>query len=170
MAHRSERRPNAPVSAQRSRQAGLRRVERSDAWLQGTRSAVADAGGCLECRIRLPCDTHRTVALGIVRRPKATPIHELERYMRCKDCSQVRGYPYKRGHLVALRPTKISALDPPSTWWPVSANLYRANQRGLSSTMPTLTRRGNNAVGGAKRCPKSQRSITTMTKARTSLQ
>src|ERR1019366_4681551 len=53
---------------------------------------------------------------------------------------------------------------------PVSANLYRANQSGLSSTMPTLTRRGNNAVGGAKRCPKSQRSITTMTKARTSLQ
>jgi hypothetical protein len=29
--------------------------------------------------------------------------------MRCKDCSQVRGYPFKRSHLVALRPTKISA-------------------------------------------------------------
>jgi hypothetical protein len=27
-----------------------------------------------------------TVALDIVRRPKATPVHELERYMRCKDC------------------------------------------------------------------------------------
>jgi hypothetical protein len=48
----------------------------------------------------------------------ATPIHELERYMRCKDCSQVRGHPYKRSHLVALRPSKISANDPPSTWWP----------------------------------------------------
>lgn len=60
----------------------------------------------------------RAVALDIVRRPKATPIHELERYMRCKDCSQVRGYPYKRSHLVALRPTKISAKDPASTWWP----------------------------------------------------
>ena len=55
----------------------------------------------------LGCDTHQTVALDIVRRPKATPIHELERYMRCKDCSQVRGYPYKRSHLVALRATKI---------------------------------------------------------------
>jgi hypothetical protein len=66
----------------------------------------------------LGCDTHHTVALNIVRRPKATPIHELERYMRCKDCSQVRGYPYKRSHLVTLRPTRISALDPPSTWWP----------------------------------------------------
>src|SRR6185437_13849490 len=73
--------------------------------------------GYLEVRC-LGCETHQTVALGIVRRPKATPIHELERYMRCKDCSQVRGYPFKRSHLVALRPTKISALDPPSTWWP----------------------------------------------------
>ena len=66
----------------------------------------------------LGCDTHQTVALDIVRRPKATPIHELERYMRCKDCSEVRGYPYKRSHLVALRRTKISASDPPSYWWP----------------------------------------------------
>src|ERR1700746_3668598 len=66
----------------------------------------------------LGCDTHQSVALDIVRRPKTTPIHELERYMRCKDCSQVRGYAYKRSHLVALRPTKISALDPPSTWCP----------------------------------------------------
>jgi hypothetical protein len=66
----------------------------------------------------LGCDTHQTVALDIVRRHKATPIHELERYMRCKDCSQVRGYPYKRSHLVALRPTKISASNPPSHWWP----------------------------------------------------
>jgi hypothetical protein len=66
----------------------------------------------------LGCNTHQTVALDIVRRPKTTPVHELERYMRCKDCSQVRGYPYKRSHLVALRATKISASDPPSTWWP----------------------------------------------------
>jgi ferric-dicitrate binding protein FerR (iron transport regulator) len=55
----------------------------------------------------LGCDTHQTVALDIVRRPKATPVHELERYMRCKECSQVRGYPYKRSHLVALRATTI---------------------------------------------------------------
>jgi hypothetical protein len=25
--------------------------------------------------------------------------------------------PYKRSHLVALRPKKISASDPPSAWW-----------------------------------------------------
>jgi hypothetical protein len=66
----------------------------------------------------LGCDTHQTIALEIVRRPKTTPIHELERYLRCRDCSAVRRYAYKRGHLVALRPTKISAINPSSTWWP----------------------------------------------------
>jgi len=83
--------------------------------------ALGDAlnAGYLYLEVKcLGCETHQTVALDIVRRPKAMPIHELERYMRCKDCSQVRGYPYKRSHLVALRPTKISASDPPSTWWP----------------------------------------------------
>jgi hypothetical protein len=64
------------------------------------------------------CNTHQTVALDIVRRPKTTPVHDLERYMRCRQCSEVRGYPYKRSHLVALRTTKITASDPPSTWWP----------------------------------------------------
>jgi hypothetical protein len=29
--------------------------------------------------------------------------------MRCRQCSEVRGYPYKRSHLVALRTTKITA-------------------------------------------------------------
>ncbi|WP_299802888.1 hypothetical protein [Tardiphaga sp.] len=64
------------------------------------------------------CDTHQTVALDVIRRPMATPVHELERYMRCKDCSQVRGYPYKRSHLVALRQQKISAQNSPAVWWP----------------------------------------------------
>ena len=40
----------------------------------------------------LGCNTHQTVALDIVRRPKTTAVHELERYMRCKDCSRLRGY------------------------------------------------------------------------------
>jgi ribosomal protein S27E len=60
--------------------------------------ALGDAlnAGYMYLEVRcLGCDTHQTVALNIVRRPKATPVHELERYMRCKDCSQVRGYPYK---------------------------------------------------------------------------
>jgi hypothetical protein len=79
--------------------------------------AINAGYGYLEVRC-LGCDTHQIVALDIVRRPKTTPIHELERYMRCKDCSDVHGYPYKRSHLLALRPTKISAHDPPSSWWP----------------------------------------------------
>jgi hypothetical protein len=41
----------------------------------------------------LGCDTHQTVALDIVRRPKTTSIHELERYMRCRDCSEMRAIP-----------------------------------------------------------------------------
>ena len=37
--------------------------------------------GYLYLEVRcLGCDTHQTVALDIVRRPKTTPIHELERY------------------------------------------------------------------------------------------
>jgi len=75
--------------------------------------------GYLYLEVRcLGCDTHQTVALDVVRRPKATPIHELERYMRCKECSQVRVYAYKRSHLVALRHRKISTSDSASTWWP----------------------------------------------------
>jgi hypothetical protein len=83
--------------------------------------ALGDAlnAGYLYLEVRcLGCDTNQTVPLDIVRRPKSTPVHELERCMRCKDCSEVRGYPYKRSALVALRRTKISADDPASTRWP----------------------------------------------------
>src|SRR5258707_15485709 len=83
--------------------------------------ALGDAlnAGYLYLEVKcLGCNTHQTVALNAVRRPKTTPIHELERYMRCRQCSEVRGYPYKRSHLVVLRPNKISASDPPSDWWP----------------------------------------------------
>ena len=79
--------------------------------------AINAGFGYLEVKC-LGCNTHQTVALNIVRRPKSTPIHELERYMRCKHCSRLQGRAYKRSHLVALRPTKISADDPASTWWP----------------------------------------------------
>jgi hypothetical protein len=52
----------------------------------------------------LGCNTHQTVALDIVRRPKATPVHELERCIRCKDCSQVCGYTNWSGHFPAGSP------------------------------------------------------------------
>ena len=66
----------------------------------------------------LGCKTHQTVALEIIRRPKSTPVHELEHYMRCKECSEVRGYPFKRSKMIALRLTKISADSPASGMWP----------------------------------------------------
>jgi hypothetical protein len=101
-----------------------------DAWnqrmlaFQGPAQPSPTLGDCLNAgylylQVKcLGCETHQTVALDVIRRRKSTPIHELERYMRCKDCSEVRGYPYKRSHLVAVRPNKISAQDPRSTWWP----------------------------------------------------
>jgi hypothetical protein len=52
----------------------------------------------------LGCDTNPTVALDIVRRPKTTPV--LERYMRRKDCSEVRGYPYKRSIWLSCAPPR----------------------------------------------------------------
>jgi hypothetical protein len=55
--------------------------------------AINAGFGYLEVKC-LGCNTHQTLALDIVRRPKTTPVHELERYMRCKDCSEVRGYPF----------------------------------------------------------------------------
>lgn len=65
------------------------------------------------------CQNHSTIDLTIIRRPKeTTAIHDLEQSMRCKDCSSVRGYPYKRGQLVALRFDPISAANPASTIWP----------------------------------------------------
>jgi ribosomal protein S27E len=91
----------------------VRGVELPNAGLQGTSAAFAYTGDALNAgypylEVRcLGCDTHQTVALDVVRRSKTTPIHELERYMRCKDCSQVRGYAFKRSHLVALRQRKI---------------------------------------------------------------
>jgi hypothetical protein len=38
------------------------------------------------------------------------------RALRCKECSDIRGFPCKRSHLVVLRATKITASDPLSTW------------------------------------------------------
>jgi hypothetical protein len=99
-------------------------VEQADAGISRPCAALPCAGRCAQCGYGylevkcLGCDTHQTVALDIVRRRKSTPIHELERYMRCRQCSELQGYPFKRSHLVALRSTKISADDPPSSWWP----------------------------------------------------
>lgn len=102
----------------------MRGVERTYARLPGACPTFPTLGDALNAGYRylevkcLGCDTHQTVALDIVRPPKTTPIHGLERYMRCKLCSEERRRPYKRSHLVSLRPKRIFAQDPPSTWWP----------------------------------------------------
>lgn len=63
----------------------------------------------------LGCDTHQTVALDIVRRPKATtPIYELERYMRCKNCSELQGRPFKLLSAATLWPCGQPRSLPPT--------------------------------------------------------
>jgi hypothetical protein len=64
------------------------------------------------------CNTSNTVDLTTLRRPKEIPIWQLERRMRCRPCSEVRGYPYKRGHLVRLRKTNITAAENDEPWYP----------------------------------------------------
>lgn len=64
------------------------------------------------------CNTHSAVDLTIIRRPKETPIWQLERRMRCKPCSEQRGYAYKRGHLVRLRQSPITTKNDGEPWYP----------------------------------------------------
>jgi hypothetical protein len=54
--------------------------------------AINAGFGYLEVKC-LGCNTHQTVVLDIVRRPKTTPVHELERYMRCKAGLSVQEKP-----------------------------------------------------------------------------
>src|SRR5713226_4214264 len=109
-------------------------MEQAHARLPWACAAIADIGRRVECwlppsRSAVPRLRHAPDRCArCVRRPKTTPIHELERYMRCKDCSQVRGYPHKRSHLVALRAKKISASDPgerrkKNSAWPTWENM-----------------------------------------------
>ena len=107
------------IAAERAAEARKKADQLACVAIRALRSR-RDAGRCAESGFaylevrRFGCDTHQTASLAIIRRAKTTPIHQLERYMRCKDCSQVHGHPFKRSHLVALRPNKISVLSPPS--------------------------------------------------------
>jgi hypothetical protein len=64
------------------------------------------------------CECHNTVDLMIIRRPKETPIWQLERRMRCVPCSEMRGYPYKRGNIVRLRPDRLTTKNDGEPWYP----------------------------------------------------
>jgi hypothetical protein len=65
------------------------------------------------------CTMHSTVDLTTLRRPQETPIWQLERRMRCRQCSEMRGYPYKRGHLVRLCRTNITTREG-EAWYPAN--------------------------------------------------
>ena len=105
----------------RNRPAGVRGVEFSDACYKGPAQpspALGDAiNGCHGVReIRcLDCDLPLSSRSTLTADPK-DPIHELNHYMRCKDCSAMRGYSDKRSYLLALRTIKISASDPSLHW------------------------------------------------------
>ena len=95
--------------------------------------ALGDAlnAGCLYLEVKcLGCNTHQTVALNIVRRPKATQIHELERYMRCRDCSQVRGYAYKHS---------VRRVDAMLRIGPANCPASQAAQAMVSRSIPTIS-------------------------------
>ena len=95
----------------------------------------------------LGCDTHQTVALDIVRRPKTTPIYELERYMRCKDCSEVRGYPYKGAA------ANQDFIERPAVAL-VAGRLVTLPSRGAATDFSVLARPvRDQAVGVASRAP-----------------
>lgn len=71
-------------------------MDAADARLRRPCPTIGDALNARLCFIEvkcLGCETDSAVDLTIVRRPKETPVHELERWMRCKDCSKMRGYP-----------------------------------------------------------------------------
>ena len=72
--------------------------------------------GYLEVKC-LGCKTHQTVALDIIRRPKTTPVHELERYMRCKECSRSRRS-FQTQPVDRASSDKDIGRQPPSEMWP----------------------------------------------------
>ena len=93
----------------------------------------------------LGCDTHQTVALDIVRRPKTTPVHELERYMRCKDCSRSPGLSLQ------AQPSGRAARRPRSR------RAIRPRRGGRASDDPTMrvifSRKGFDSAAGKAPSP-----------------
>jgi hypothetical protein len=66
--------------------------------------------------------------------------------MRCRQCSEVRRYPYKSSQLVARRPTKISADDPPHM---VAGGAVASHLRSSARMTAGLAAEGNaSRIGG----------------------
>jgi hypothetical protein len=117
-------RPTCPRRSPCGRCGSLRGVEHAYASLRWTGSTIAIAWRSAQRRFRFlevkcaGCDTCNTVELTTLRRSKETPIWQLERRMKCRPCSEERGYSYKRGHLVRLRKTNITIAEDGETWHP----------------------------------------------------
>ena len=108
--------PGVPAPAHRgliAHMTGARRVvcysEDSEPTLAAVRATAEQAAAAHKDADRLACEAWKArmlgcnVALDIVRDPKITPVHQLGRYLRCRECSAVRRYAFKRSQLIALR-------------------------------------------------------------------
>ena len=83
--------------------------------------AIGDAlnAGCGYLEVKcLDCNTHQTIALDIIRRPKTIAVHELERLHAMQGLLAGARLSLQTKQLIALRSAKISADNPASEMWP----------------------------------------------------
>ena len=78
----------------------------------------------------LGCDTHQTAALDVVRRPKTTPIHELDRCMRCNT------HTHSDVYLLSLLRSGHSRRDRKLLWLGSAANDPNPTRRNC---LPMMT-------------------------------
>jgi hypothetical protein len=98
----------------------------------------------------LGCDTHQTVALDIIRRPKSTPIHELERYMRCNDCSRdALTASSCRIHLLKIE-ARLKDIEPPDFHFP-ERRPEKAGAAGEYGSPPRAARGPGRSIGRSDR-------------------
>ena len=120
--------------------------------------ALGDAlnAGYLYLEVKcLGCNTHQTVALNIVRRPKSTPIYELERHMRCKDCSQLQGRAHIHPNSGSCSPIDNRSLsDKQSTYVGSFGSIIRRTicTTGSASGVTSRSRRSNPSAVNSLSC------------------
>jgi hypothetical protein len=94
------------------------------------------------------------VVVDIVLRPKKMSVHNLERYMRCKDGSAVQRYAFERSQLIALRLNKITADSLRSEIWPGDRKLSQHGGRVTSGYLSSwLLAQRRRAICSSVRLP-----------------
>ena len=63
---------------------------------------------------------------------------QLEQRMRCEPCSEQRGYPYKRGHLVRLRRSKVTTKDDGEPRYPGDQRDRNCLKRGCKDVLSQI--------------------------------